>query len=153
MSDSEDVGESTTLAIFRRRHPKTGAFEQVRITTGEFKDRQVTHFRTFYQAHRNPTAIDDGYRPSTNGVVVREAELSEAIAALQEAKRLVESQGRRCSPAPDGERNPRPRTLAKQQAALQRAQEQAAVATTTERPVQTDALDDLAEYRERRPRK
>jgi hypothetical protein len=142
-NDNEDVGESTVLATFRRRHPQTGAFEQVRITTGVFRDRQVTHFRTYYQAHRNPTAVDDGFRPTTNGIVVREAELDSAIEALQEAKWLVESQGRRCSPAPEGQRNPRPRTIAKQR---EREAQQ--------RPQEPQSADDelwLVEARKRRP--
>jgi hypothetical protein len=149
----EDQG-NTVLAIFKRKNRQTGAFEQVRISTGDFNGRQVTHFRTYFQAHRNPTPSDDGYRPTKLGVVVREDEVDRAIEALIKVKAEIERQGRCCSPAPEGQRNPRPRTVAKQRARENAQQQQQPARPSTPAPqrpgFELEAEDSLAEFRRRR---
>lgn len=113
------IGPSEVLATFHRKNRETGAPEQLRITTGEFNGRQLTHFRTYFRDIRSKPG-EDRWLPSKSGFTVREPELTQAIEALEEARRRAfpaagEKYGVSPYPDPDA-RQPAPRQDARQQA-------------------------------------
>jgi hypothetical protein len=161
----EGEGQQTHLATFYRRN-QAGAVEQVRVSAGVWNGRHLVHLRTWWQALK-PTPEDPGWRPTKNGVTIREGELDEAIDALERVRAAVHADGRSTSRADPGERNPRPRQIEKaeraarsgdvahrltprQQSILDKsAANRALGAGPTPKPpwVQQDALDEFSEYR------
>jgi hypothetical protein len=108
--------EQQTLATFSRAKP--GAVEQLRISAGLWNNRHLVHVRIWFSVGQ-PTPDDPGWRPSKNGVTLRESELDAAIEALEKVRNAIHSDGRSTCPAAPGERNPRPRAIAKAEAAAQ----------------------------------
>jgi hypothetical protein len=113
LDGDEQGGDSRVLARFPRRNPETGFVEETRIDTYDRNGRLVTHIRRYYLAAKTPTPDDDGWRPSKQGEVIREGELDQAIEALVRARDLVHSEGRATCPAAPGERNLRPKQVAR----------------------------------------
>lgn len=96
------------LASFDRRNRDTRAPEQLRVLAGPWNGKHFTHLRLFWQARR-PTPGDDGWRPTRTGVVIREQELDEVIAALERVRRVIHAEGRSTGPVGPGGRDPRAR--------------------------------------------
>lgn len=95
------ANESTVLACFPRRNRQTGRDEQVRVAASDWNGRIFLHLRTWF-AGRPEGPGDDGFRPTRFGVAVRETELDDLAAAIEEARRLVHAEGRATSQAPAG---------------------------------------------------
>jgi hypothetical protein len=148
-------GPVEILAEFgQRRDNASGVAEKFRIVVTPRNGRLETSLRHWYWFAK-PTPEDDGYKPTMKGVTVRESELNETIAALEEVRRRVQAEGRPTSRPPEGHRNPRPKAIARQrakEAAERLAASAAPKAPSPPRAVQLDALDDLSEFRRKRPR-
>jgi hypothetical protein len=108
----EAADEVTLLILKNRRNKATGCPEQVRVTIAPFKARLLTHIRKFYW---DPEARD--WRPSPEGLAIREDEIDRVLAAVQVAKARIEAEGRLTSQAAPGTRNPTPKAVARRREA------------------------------------
>ena len=115
-AESEDC---MTLAEFDRRNQKSGAPEKLRLTTGSFKGRQLTHVRIYFLGYKPKDGDEDPWRPTQQGATIREWEIDEVIAALEAVRKVVHSEGRTTCPAAPGHRNPRPRQVEREERYLE----------------------------------
>lgn len=88
------------LVSFPRRNRENNTEEAIRIETGDFNGRQLTHVRLWYKSRPNGRG-DDGWRPSKAGFTIREHELDQAIEALEASRRIVHEAGRSTSSEPN----------------------------------------------------
>ena len=153
--DDEDDGEPRVLAAFPRTHKQTHAPELVRITASPYQGRITTFLWLFFRGVR-PSHRDDGWRPTKVGFHFREAELDEAIAALEEIRRMVHAEGRATSDphreAAIEAEQPRPSDDEADDGygrpeRNERSATPPAKGRSRPRQVQQDAFDEFAEYR------
>lgn len=79
----QNSSKSVTLATFdRTRDPASGKMYEARIVACEYAGYWHVDFRLFFQS-------DDTWFPSKKGAIVRASEIDDAIAALIEAKKLI----------------------------------------------------------------
>lgn len=93
--------DKVRLAEFPRKNRETGGREAIRVELADFQGHEYLHVRLWFEPRGGGEL-----RPTKTGVAIREHELDDLAAAIEEARRLVHAQGRATSSGQDAPRSP-----------------------------------------------